>query len=85
MKKSYISPLIRGPLRILDAGDDEEIGVGTGQSGDARPVSYADWLTLYQTDVNEDGVIDEDDWIAWMTSNRFNGWYDDDGVFHELP
>ena len=72
MAKQYFA-FPRVFLNIGDEiGDDSGEGPGTGQSTiDPYPCSFADWQTMFSSDVNQDETIDFEDYRAWWINNNF--------------
>lgn len=69
-KKKFITPFVL--LDLVDGGDVEVEGGGTGQSStDLYPVSFDDWKTMWGEDYNDDGSTDAYDYAAWWGGQEY--------------
>jgi hypothetical protein len=71
MAKTYFTfpkILFGGLGDIGDATEPAQTGQGTT---DPYPCSFADWQHLFGTDLNNDGNIDEDDYLIWWNNQNY--------------
>ncbi len=75
--RKFVQPTVFTPGYGLNGlnpgGDDDDTGIGSAQtSPDIRPVSFADWQTMFAVDMDSDGDEDEDDFYLWWVDKKFS-------------
>lgn len=70
-KLKYYQPMLLA-FTPIDAGDDEDDGGRTGQSGqNPFPCTFEQWLDLFAEDLNGNNEFDQNDYETWMNNH---GW-----------